>query len=482
MTYSENVSRDREEFSVSLTAGLNAELLGHLLRADKQEEVAFGLYKPSPGKSRFTALLYQIIRPYEHERFLYGAHIKVMPGFFKRVCGMAVDARAGIVLLHSHPTAGWQGMSEDDISTENGYAEPSADLTDLPFVGMTMGTDGTWSARVWEYQNRTYERKWAATVRVVGKSLSVSYNDSLRGRPEFKEKFKRTATVWGRKNHVHLARLRVGIVGLGSVGSMVAESLARMGIQRFVLIDFDEVQEHNLDRLLGATDADIGQGKVYIAERQMRRASTADRIEIRVVTNSVTEEDGYRYALDCDVIFSCVDRPWPRMVLNHIAYSHLIPVIDGGIKVRLNKKTHAFEGADWQLQTVGPERPCLHCLHAYLSADVMTEREGKLDDPHYIDGLPDDHTFKRNENIFPFSANLASLEVMHLIEMATGIGDVDCFGVQRFSYNEGYIRLLDDKKCEEGCLFQEGIAMGDTMFDSPTGVDLTAQAARKRQA
>jgi molybdopterin/thiamine biosynthesis adenylyltransferase len=482
MKYSENVSRNREEFSVGMTADHDRQLRRHLLRSDKQEDVAFALYKPSPGKNRFTALLHQVVLPYHHERTRHGPHIELMPGFHKRVCGMAIAAKSGIAMLHSHPTAGWQGMSAADISTENRYALTAGDLTDLPFVGMTIGTDGTWSARVWEYQNGTYQSKWVATVRVIGMSLAVSFNESLRARPQFKEKFKRTVTVWGQKNHSHLARLRIGIIGLGSVGSIVAESLARMGMQRFVLIDFDEVQEHNLDRLLGATEIDIGQGKIYLAERQMKKASTADRIEIRTVPFGVTEEEGYLQALDCDVLFSCVDRPWPRMIVNNLAYNHLIPVIDGGIKVRLNKQTHVFEGADWQLQTVGPTKPCLQCLDAYNSSDAMTEQEGKLDDPHYIEGLPDDHTFKRNENIFPFSANLASLEVMQFIEMVTGIGNTDSFGVQRFSYNEGQIRHLDDKTCQEGCLFQEYIATGDTIFEPQIGFDHSAAAARMRQA
>ena len=95
---------------------------------------------------------------------------------------------------------------------------------------------------------------------------------------------------------------------------------------------------------------------------------------------------------------------------DHLAFAHLIPVIDGGIQVRFKK--NRFKGVDWQLQTSSPERPCPECLGVYSNADVATEIEGKLDDPSYIKGLPITHKFRHNENVMPFSANLASLEVL----------------------------------------------------------------------
>ena len=42
----------------------------------------------------------------------------------------------------------------------------------------------------------------------------------------------------------------------------MAEALARMGIGRITLIDFDGIEQINLDRLLHATEADIGKAKV----------------------------------------------------------------------------------------------------------------------------------------------------------------------------------------------------------------------------
>ncbi len=471
---------NKEEFSVAIPSKLNFELCNHLIRADGQEDVAFALYHPSNGVFRFTALIYKVILPEDGDREVHG-NVTIWPEFFKRICRIAAEEKCGIVLLHSHPSAGWQGMSLDDIKTEESYSEASFSINNFPIVGLTLGSDRAWSGRIWEYNNEWFERKSAATVRVVGKRLHVSYNDTIRPKPLFKNTYKRTVTVWGEKNHLHLARLRVGIIGLGSVGSMVAETLARIGVERFTLIDFDEVQEHNLDRLLGTTINDIGQPKVYVAQRQINKAGTGSNIVVRPVQNGITEEEGYRNALDCDVIFSCVDRPWPRFVLNHIAYNHLIPVIDGGIQVRLNTDSREFEGADWQLQVVGPDRPCLRCLGAYHAADVDTERAGQLDNPSYLAGLPSDHAFKRNENIFPFSSSLASLEVMQFIEMVTGMGGAEYYGTQRYSYNEGYIRLVSNITCVSNCLFTAGIGQGDSIYDPPIGFDHSAGKARERQ-
>ena len=44
----------------------------------------------------------------------------------------------------------------------------------------------------------------------------------------------------------------VTIVGAGGVGSIIAENLIHMGIQKINLVDFDVVEKSNLNRLVGA--------------------------------------------------------------------------------------------------------------------------------------------------------------------------------------------------------------------------------------
>ena len=209
----------------------------------------------------------------------------------------------------------------------------------------------------------------------------------------------------------------------------------------------------------------------------IKQSSTARHSRIECFPYSLAEKEGYFAALDCDVLFSCVDRPRARRILNHFAYAHLIPVIDGGIQVRF--KQQLFNGVDWQLQIASPNRPCLECLGAYNNDDVSTEIEGKLDDPTYLKGLPVTHRYRRNENVIPFSANLASLEVIQFIALVTGIGGIEDFGVQRYRYNPGIMDRNPEIACHDECTHVDLIACGDKYF-SLYGKCKAAESTRKQ--
>jgi len=464
-----------EEYGVAIPGLAEEALRAHLIRADGQEDLLFALWTPSEGAQRLAALLHTPLWPEHADREVHG-NASFQPKYFERACREAIRGGYGVAFLHSHPFPGWQGMSHDDIDAERRLAGATAALTGLPLLGMTVGSDGTWSARTWLHRvGRTYDRVWCTAVRTVGTRLRVDFAEEVLPRPVFRELIRRTVTVWGERAHAGIARLRLGIVGLGSVGALVAEALARMGVQRFVLIDFDAVEAHNLDRLVTASEDDIGRLKVDAAADRIRSVATAATVDVRPIPFSVVEETGYRAAVDCDVLFSCVDRPRARYVLDHLAYNHLIPVIDGGIQVRFRRGS--FTGADWQVQTVSVGRPCLECLGGYDPGDVSTEAAGKMDDPSYMSGLPEDHRFKRNENVFPFAANLASLEILHLIALATGAAGVDDFGVQRFRYLPGILEQLPPRTCRPTCDRPEIIARGDCNF-TLIGRDLAAERSR----
>lgn len=471
-------------FSVVMTDEVHLELFAHLIREDEQEDLCFATYIPSNGTNRNTGILSQIILPEEDERNVHG-NVGFLPHYFERVLKIAAERKEGIAFLHSHPSSGWQGMSEDDVIAETRMSPSVMGLTGFPLLGLTLGTDGAWSGRFWikdEKEKRKYNRNWCDAVRVIGKKLSITYNDSILPPIFDSAKQLRTISAWGSKTQEDLSRLKIGIAGLGSVGSIVTEILARTGIANFTLIDFDAVEEKNLDRLTNVFKEDIGRAKVLAVADGIRKSATAPKVKITSCEYSICEKQGFETALDCDIIFSCVDRPWPRQVLNFIAYAHLIPVIDGGILVRTNKRNTNIIGADWKVQTVGYKRACLECLGQYKTENAVLEISGKLDDPEYIKGLDKSKFLDAHENVFAFSSHLASMEVLQLLTLfiaPSGIADV---GQQLYHFVLGTMDVDTSKVCHENCFFQSAIGKGDLAGVTVYGEHEIAVVARNLRA
>ena len=400
-----------------LTGSVAEEAAGHLLRdirrGERQEDLCFALWSPSTGALRTTAIISKLLLPQADERHLHG-NVSFEPGYLARAVGEACRGGVGLAFMHSHPVPGWQGMSREDVIAERDRIAGPARATGLPLVGLTLGRDGTWSARFWRWTGHRFERTWCEKVRVVGRQ---GIRCSLRppngvSRPP--ERLRRTVDTWGERQQLVLSSLRIGIVGLGSVGCVVAEALARIGVTDVLLVDADRVEEHNLDRLLYADQHTVGRFKVDLAAEELRRRAVATRFRVTALRAWIQERDAFREALDCDILFAAVDRPLPKDLLNHIAYAHCIPVIFGGIRVA-TKPDGRFGEASWSVVRATPESRCLRCDGQYTTSDVTMERDGSLDDPSYVQIGASHHDVVGNQNVFPFSSSLGSLMVLEML-------------------------------------------------------------------
>src|SRR5438046_1801902 len=137
------------KYSAALSSSVHTEALSHLLRNDGQEDLCFAVWFPSRGSNRTTALVQQLILPLDGRRQVHG-NASFLRVYFHRAVGIAIAAGGGLAFMHSHGGPGWQGMSRNDIAAEQGHAAATKGATELPLVGLTLGTDGAWSARFWE--------------------------------------------------------------------------------------------------------------------------------------------------------------------------------------------------------------------------------------------------------------------------------------------------------------------------------------------
>ena len=112
---------------------------------------------------------------------------------------------------------------------------------------------------------------------------------------------------------------------------------------------------------------------------------------------------------------------------------------------------------------------CLECLGQYKAEHVAVERDGLLDDPNYIRGLPEDHLLKRRENVFSFSNMAASLELMQMISMVIAPSGMGNPGAQIYHFVSGTLDKEEKFACNDGCFYRSIIAHGDHAGISAVG-------------
>ncbi len=83
------------------------------------------------------------------------------------------------------------------------------------------------------------------------------------------DRLHRISLLLGEINIEKLKQSTVMVVGCGAVGSFAIEALARSGIGHLILIDFDKVEESNINRQLFALDSTLGQSKVDVAKSRI---------------------------------------------------------------------------------------------------------------------------------------------------------------------------------------------------------------------
>lgn len=396
-----------------------ADHLLHRLRVGHgQEEVCLALWYPGEGTRRYTGIVGEVFLPTSNDRDLHG-NVTVHGQYLGRVLEHALERKAGVAALHSHPARGWQELSPVDEDTERNVILPFVRETGLPLLGLTLGEDQFWSARFWHELRPGHVRlAYCTDVRRVGprKSTADSPPHAYHNYAQ-RAVLKRTLDSWGLEAQARLARTHVCVIGAGSVGSIVLEALARTGFEQITIIDPDDVEWHNLDRLVYADRFSVGLRKAHLAAARFRRIATASRPVVRSLPLSIRHERAYRLAADADLIVSCVDNAEARDTVNHLAYSNCLPLIDGGVLI--DSTEERLLSAKWRIYLAGPDMQCLRCRGQYSSSEAADERQGLRRRGRYIDhGKPDGP--EPGQNTFPFCQLVASEEIRILARYLVG--------------------------------------------------------------
>ncbi len=123
-----------------------------------------------------------------------------------------------------------------------------------------------------------------------------------------------------------LARARVGIAGAGGLGSNIAMMLARSGVGHLVIVDFDLVDESNLNRQHYFC-ADIGRPKVEVISEQIDNVGA--KTMVTTIRDKVTEENVVALFTGCSIVCEAFDDPEAKAML----VDRLMSVPDGPVVI-----------------------------------------------------------------------------------------------------------------------------------------------------
>ncbi len=146
---------------------------------------------------------------------------------------------------------------------------------------------------------------------------------------DFSQRFGGITRLYGVAGSEILRQAHFCVVGIGGVGSWVAEALARSGIGQITLIDHDDISLSNMNRQLHTLTATVDQSKVLVMAERVKQINPGCRVN--AVDDLLTEGNVERHlANGYDYVIDAIDAIRHKAALIHYCRRHKINVITTG--------------------------------------------------------------------------------------------------------------------------------------------------------
>lgn len=419
--------------AVVLTPAAVNQLRDTLVQADEVERTAFVRCVPSGDRLLVTA-----VDPVPDDQMVRQGRTECRPELSveRRAIHEIIDTEGVVCHVHSHPFADVAGFSSADREimpkltrwVEQTYGEATQIL---------FGVLGRESLRLTRY-NRETETFTSVPVSVLG---GWALDRPLQGATPFAarhpatcddeavaidSRFDRNLRAFGAPGQRRLRDTDVTIVGVGGLGSSVAEQLARVGVGSLHLIDPDHLEESNVPRVYGSYDADIGVPKVEAVRIHLSRIDP----ELTVTTHqTVVEDEAVAETLrHTDIVIAGLDQMTSRGFLNQFCVRHGLPYIDAGVVIETADDDAGGEPRDVTamhgfVQSVIPgTTACFDCLNRIDPQQTRIERlpDGDVDAEREA-GYVDAGALTPEPAVVTLNTTVAGMAVSELVAFVTGV-------------------------------------------------------------
>jgi hypothetical protein len=234
-----------------------------------------------------------------------------------------------VLKVHSHP-GGYEQFSQVDDDSDTDLFASVFGWTDshFPNCSAIMLANGRMLGRVILPDGKFCTLD---SILIPGDDIHYWRASTPTDLPRYVE---RHAQIFGSGTTQRLRNLSVAVVGCSGTGSPVIEQLARLGVDRLVLVDPDKVETKNLNRILNATreDAYLHRPKVEVLARAI--AHMGFGTEVEVICDNLVSKRAVEAVATCDVVFGCMDGVEGRHLLNRLAAYYVLPYFDVGVKLQ----------------------------------------------------------------------------------------------------------------------------------------------------
>lgn len=230
-------------------------------------------------------------------------------------------------------------------------------------------------------------------------------------------RYDRNIRLFGGEGQRKLRATKVVIVGVGGLGSPLAQHLALLGVGQVTLVDDEELDETNRNRFVGARHDDPvpGTAKVALVARLIREINP-DVIAVPLKCSLVTPE-AFAAVKAADWVFGCFDDDGPRFILNELCAAYAKPYIDLASDV---PEADAYGG---RVYVAWDGNGCLYCMglldqkdvRCYLATNEELIREAA------IYGITRDVLGQTGPSVAPINGVIAGLAATEFMVAVTGM-------------------------------------------------------------
>lgn len=234
-----------------------------------------------------------------------------------------------------------------------------------------------------------------AGLKIVAEEFGISLLESMRwslAQNIWPLRFCRNRGLFSSSEQAELLSRHAAIIGCGGLGSFQSITLARLGLGKITLCDYDSFSESNLNRQVLCRENNLGQNKALVTQAEIN--SIASHVVVRAFDYAATAENLPCILGGVNIVMDALDNLQSRQELATAAHNKGIPYIYGslaglegfaGILLPASSSstkllaTSGQEGAQAEkdLGVPTPTPPAVAVLQCLMAANTLLKREKK---------------------------------------------------------------------------------------------------------